>query len=64
MTNCPQVAHSFANKFCQCEVEHTIIEGAQGGVKMSTHCAIYPQPLCEAVAQAVYDAATRVGWRA
>ncbi len=55
LTNSPAVMDRFRGKFCTCEQPHKRIMGSEGGSHLAALAALYPPPLCRALAEAVRD---------
>ena len=54
ITNNGEIQKRFHQKYCKCgQVRHALCVGRLAGRTMSSHCAIYPKGMCEAIAQAV-----------
>ena len=55
LTNSEAVFQEFDGKVCTCQIPHKIIEGQEGGVKLTSHAEIYPDELCEALVRALWQ---------
>ena len=53
LTNSPQIVEVFAPLQCQCEVEHAVIQGSEGGISLSKHCQIYTPEFVEKLVEGV-----------
>lgn len=51
LTNNDKVKSTFDRVRCNCIGKHLRIMGSEHGTQLSTHCAHYPRPLCEALAR-------------
>ena len=56
LTNLPEVNEIFGDKFCQCAVPHRRIEGAEGGIQISSYCETYPPDMVNALLRGVQAA--------
>ena len=56
LTNLPEVNEIFGDKFCQRAVPHRRIEGAEGGIQISSYCETYPPDMVNALLRGVQAA--------
>eukprot|EP00959_Pyramimonas_sp_CCMP1952_P131924 2758281-Pyramimonas_sp.AAC.1 len=55
MTNSLEVVRQFRGLLCDRSHEHQVVEGTEGGVRLSTHAQIYPPGMLARLAAAAAE---------
>ena len=53
MTNSVHIYNEFKDLKCMCADSHAVVQGAEYGISLATHAAIYPPRMCDMIAGAV-----------